>query len=172
MNEKCKELVQTLVIFLCVICINIFVIGAVRVEGKSMYPTLNNKVDNDRMLVEKISNYTKSYRRGEIIIFKPYEENKDIYVKRIIGVPNDIVEISNGKVYVNGDELKENYLKAGIETYPEIKVTVPENQVFVLGDNRGNSVDSRKIGTISMDNIKGHALYRFNILEFSASKLE
>lgn len=172
MKEKYKELIQSVLIFLSVICIHTFVIGAVRVEGKSMYPTLNDKVDNDRMVVEKISNYTKSYRRGEIIIFKPYEESKNIYVKRIIGLPNDIVEISNGKVYVNGRELKENYLKAGVETYPKIKIIVPENQVFVLGDNRDNSVDSREIGTVSMDNIKGHALCRFNIWEFSVSKLE
>lgn len=172
MKEKYKELIQSVLIFLCVICIHTFVIGGVRVEGKSMYPTLNDKVDNDRMIVEKISNYTRAYKQGQIIIFKPYEESKDIYVKRIIGLPNDIVEISNGKVYVNGAELKENYLKADVETYPEVKTIVPENQVFVLGDNRGDSVDSRKIGTISMDNIKGHALYRFNILEFSASKLE
>lgn len=172
MKEKYKELLQSVLIFLCIICIHTFVIGVVRVQGKSMYPTLNDKVHNDRMLVERISSYTKSYRQGEIIIFKPYEESKDIYVKRIIGLPNDIVEISNGKVYVNREELKENYLEAGVETYPEIKIIVPENQVFVLGDNRGESVDSRKIGTVSMDNIKGHALYRFNILEFSASKIK
>ncbi|WP_180964105.1 signal peptidase I [Haloimpatiens massiliensis] len=172
MKQKFKDLLQFGVIFLFAILIQTCVIGINEVQGVSMQPTLNTKNGSDRVIVEKISRFTKDYKRGQVIIFKPYEDERMFYIKRIIGLPGDVVEISKGKVYVNNNELEENYLSNNTITEPEMKVKVPKGEVFVLGDNRCNSEDSRNIGTISICNIKGHAIYRMNIWNLDGNKLK
>ncbi|MFD3156219.1 signal peptidase I [Haloimpatiens sp. FM7330] len=171
MKQRLKDLVQFIMIFVFVFTIQTFVVGITKVEGVSMVPTLNNGKNNDRVVVERISNYMHNYRRGEVIIFKPYDNEDDRYIKRIIGLPGDIVKILKGKVYVNDKELNEDYLDKNTETQPEMKIKVDKDCVFVLGDNRMNSMDSREIGTIPMKKIKGHAIFRFNILKIEGNRL-
>ena len=140
-----------------------FLIDVIQVSGPSMLPVLSDK---DRLVIEKISLYTKNYERGEIIIFKPNEEVNDIYIKRIIGLPGDKVEIRDGLVYVNNEKIDENYLSPDTYTRsnPEREdfssLIVPDNCLYVLGDNRTISEDSRYIGPIPIENVKGHALFR------------
>lgn len=140
-----------------------YVFARADVEGQSMFSTLNNK---DVLFVEKISTLTHSFKRGQIIIFDSKNYNKDIYVKRIIGVAGDEIEIKNSKVYLNGAELKEDYLDPSIITNPgpflakSGKYEVEPGYVFVLGDNRTDSIDSRILGPISIKDIKGHAVLR------------
>lgn len=160
--KEIKEWVLSIIIAAAIaFIIKGFLIDIIQVSGTSMLPNLS---DRDRLLIEKVSLYTHNYERGEIIIFKPNDETKDIYIKRIIGLPGDRVEIKNGEVYVNSEKLDEKYLKSGMYTAAEQNqynnLTVPENCLYVLGDNRTVSEDSRYIGPIPIENIRGHAVLR------------
>jgi signal peptidase I len=141
-----------------------FVIARADVDGESMYPTLR---DNDVVFVEKVSALWDKYSRGSIVIFETHNVKNDIYIKRVIAVAGDEVEIRGGKVYVNGNILKEEYLPEGTATKAERFMMenrifkVPEGYVFVMGDNRGNSVDSRSFGPVKVEDIKGRAVMRF-----------
>lgn len=131
------------------------------VEGRSMNPTLN---DNDNLIVEKISYRFSDPERFDIIVFPPYD-TKEYYIKRIIGLPGETVQIDEaGTIYIDGEVLEENY---GLETirYPGRaieEIELGEEEYFVLGDNRNNSVDSRSedVGNISRDQIIGRAWVR------------
>lgn len=93
------------------------------------------------------------------------EINKDSYIKRVIGLPGEHVQIIDGKVYINGEELNEDYLQPGIttstENCPYYDLVVPENSVFVLGDNRPESTDSRRFGCIPLEKIESKVWIRF-----------
>lgn len=140
-----------------------YVFARADVEGQSMYSTLNDK---DVIFVEKLSLITHSIKRGEIIIFNSNNSKGDIYVKRVVAVEGDVIEIKDGKVFVNDTELNEAYLDKDTFTSPgefladDRKYTLEKDHVFVLGDNRGNSIDSRILGPISIKDIKGHAIMR------------
>jgi signal peptidase I len=156
--KEIKEWVISIIIAAVItLGIKYFIFDLIQVSGTSMVPTLHN---NDRVAVEKISVKMNKFERGEIIIFDPGDKGKGIYIKRIIGLPGDTVEIKNGKVYVNGVKLKEDYLKPGTVTTDDMKLTIKKGEIFVLGDNREVSEDSRYIGPIPIKNIKGHAIFR------------
>lgn len=124
------------------------------VIGSSMVPTLDDKN------VVVMRSGSKGLKRGDIIVFdaRPFESR--YFIKRIIGMPNDKVDIKNGYVYVNGNKVNEYYLKEGTLTTPDKSVVVPKDSLFVLGDNRPVSEDSRYIGMISIKKVKGHAYFR------------
>ena len=112
--------------------------------------------------------------RGDVIVFRSEllddEGNEKCLIKRIIGLPGDVVEIKSGYVYVNGEEIDEPYVKEQGISGEMDAVTVPENELFVMGDNRGVSEDSRsaRVGTISEDTIVGKVfvrLYPFNSIK-------
>ena len=124
------------------------------VIGTSMVPTLN-----DKDVVVMRSGHS-NIKKGDIIVFdaRPFENRN--FIKRVIGTPGDKVEIKNGYVYVNDNKLNEYYLKEGTLTTPDKSVVVPKENLFVLGDNRSVSEDSRYIGTISISKVKGRAYFR------------
>ncbi|KFN01732.1 signal peptidase I [Bacillus clarus] len=140
------------------------------VQGESMMPTLEN---NERVLVNKIGYSLNGLDRFDVIVFHG-KEGYDL-VKRVIGLPGDTVEYKNDVLYVNGKAMEEPYLKefkektsSGSMLTPDFtleqktgKTKVPEGQVFVLGDNRAVSKDSRMFGFISEDEIvgKGQAVF-------------
>lgn len=135
-----------------------------QVKGNSMYP---NFYDGEYLLTDKISYRLNQPRRGEVIIFKaPKNEDYD-YIKRIIGLPGETVKISNGKVWVNGNLLKEYYLPADSQTFggnfwqEGQALPIPANQYFVMGDNRNHSSDSRDWGPVPKENIIGKAWFRY-----------
>ncbi|MBC8060915.1 MAG: signal peptidase I [Clostridiaceae bacterium] len=143
--------------------INTYVFARSTVSGLSMLPTLKN---NDSVLVEKLSLITMNIKRGQIIIFNSENQAKDIFVKRVIGIEGDEVELKANKVYLNGTELKETYLeentltKAGSFLAENQKLKIAKGFVFVLGDNRQVSNDSRYLGPISIKEIDGHVVLR------------
>lgn len=159
-KEYAISIAVALVIALTLRC---YVFARADVEGHSMDSTLNDK---DIIFVEKVSLLTKSIKRGQIIIFDSNNSKEDIYVKRVIGVEGDEIEIKDGKVYLNGKVLDESYLdkntytNAGPFMERHKKYTVEKGHIFVLGDNRGNSLDSRTIGPISLKDVKGHTIFR------------
>lgn len=149
-----------------------YVFARADVEGMSMYSTLNDK---DVLFVEKLSLLTHSFKKGEIVIFDSKNATHDIYVKRVIATEGDEVEVKNGRVYLNDKEISEPYLANGIITNPgpflsaNQKYKVEKGYVFVMGDNRGDSVDSRILGPIATKDIKGHVVLRampFNKMRF------
>lgn len=162
MKRKIKEYSQYALIIIFVLSIRLFVIDVISVQGCSMYPTLNES--HDKVILEKYKQFTDNYNRSDIIVINEEILDKRI-IKRVIGLPNETVEIKNGYVYINGELLKEEYLDKDIKTYPDMKVIVPEGHIFVLGDNRENSKDSRHIGVVKIEDVLGKAIYRFNFNE-------
>ena len=126
------------------------------VHGTSMNPTLQ---DGDYLLVSKQAYTFEEPERGEIIIFPVGEDNK-LYIKRVIGLPGDVITIKNGDVYVNGEANDQNYTLDGFTSGNIDEMIVPDGELFVLGDNRLNSIDSREIGTQKIDDVKGVAFIR------------
>ena len=144
--------------------IKMFVVAPYIVEGASMDPTLH---DGDRLLVNKFISYVQEApARGDIVIIKDVEAEKH-YVKRVIGLPGDTVEMKQDKLHVNGKELNEPYLSSnrsdaetmGMHLTEDFgPINVPEDQLFVMGDNRLRSMDSRNgLGKIEVDEVVGKA---------------
>lgn len=136
------------------IIINVFIFSA-RVDGASMYPTLND----DDFLISLKGIINNDYKYGDIVVFS-VESRDYLLIKRIIGLPGDHIEIKQGNVYRNGTKLNEPYID--VETDGDINQIIEEGNYFVLGDNRGNSADSRvpEIGQIGAEDIKGKILFR------------
>ncbi|KOA20407.1 signal peptidase I T [Clostridium homopropionicum DSM 5847] len=171
--------------FLIAVLINSKVFAKVQVQQSSMENTL---FTNQQLIVDKLSYNFKKPKRGDIIIFledgkkgtilddalstidsivsifsnnKDYSEESKRLVKRVIGAPGDEVDIKDGYVYVNDEKLQEAYAKG--ETFTrefKLPVKVGENELFVLGDNRMVSMDSRKFGLINFKQVEGKAIFR------------
>ncbi len=155
------------------ILIKTFIFNTTYVLGNSMYPTLHEK---DRLIANKISLLFSEPSRGDVIVLEaPDTPDKD-YIKRVIGLEGDVVEIKEGKVYLNGSILKEEYIdsSAYTHTYDDESWIVPEGHVFVLGDNReeGASKDSRYFGTISLRTIKGITGFRYFPIDKRFGKID
>ncbi|MDO8573301.1 MAG: signal peptidase I [Candidatus Daviesbacteria bacterium] len=159
------EFIETLVVFGAVFAaIYLFVAQFHKVAGNSMVPTMHN---GDYLITEKISYRFREPNRSEIIVLEnPRDESQD-FIKRIIAVPGDTVQISNNSVYVNGQILNEQYLPSGTPTPPGTFVRegdiikVGKNQYFAFGDNREHSSDSREWGPVTKEEIVGRALFRY-----------
>ncbi len=125
----------------------------IRVESISMQPTL---YAGNFVLVNKLAYQLGKPSRGDIIVFRyPPDPTQVPYIKRVIGLPGDHVSIAGGKVYINGDQLIEPYLV--VSTNRGGEWTVPDGNLFVLGDNRNNSSDSRSWGFVPLQNVIGKA---------------
>lgn len=121
----------------------------------SMEPTISSE---DIMLIKRDVGEIK---RGDIVSFEaPYEDNK-YFTKRIIGLPGDFIELKDGKVYINGELLEENYTKGETWSLTEDSLVVPEGRYYVLGDNREHSSDSRYFGTIEKSDMVGKLFIKF-----------
>lgn len=137
--------------------IRILLFTPIVVDGESMKPTLE---DGERLIVNKVVYLLGEPERGDIIVFQA-APGKD-WIKRVIGKPGDLIEVQDGKLYINGELYPEPYLDQNSDYRMEnIKVKVPENELFVMGDNRPNSRDSRSIGTIPIDSVVGRAEFVF-----------
>jgi signal peptidase I len=127
------------------------------VEGSSMLPVL---ADGQRLVVSKAAYFFASPQRGDIIIAHPPVDPEKEYVKRLIGLPGDTVQVKNGLVYVNGVPLLEPYLKAP-PSYTMETVVVQPDHYFVMGDNRNNSYDSHYGWTVTRSEIVGEVWLRY-----------
>lgn len=149
-------------IFVCIYIIPNFVLQRTIVDGSSMENTLK---DREQLYVEKISYHFNALKRFDIIVFYPYgRENEDYYVKRIIGMPGEKVQIIDGRIYINDELLEENYGKEPIEDPGRAAepIYLGEDEYFVLGDNRNRSKDSRseQVGNVKKENIGGRVILR------------
>lgn len=172
-EEECKKtkkfgwlkelLVYLVIIILCVIFVPKYVIQRTQVDGHSMETTLH---DEENLIVEKVTYHFKNPDRFDIITFYPKGRNADeYYIKRVIGLPGETIQIKGNTIYINGKVLKEHYglepmVSGGIAEKP---IKLGKDEFFVLGDNRNDSIDSRdgeSVGVVKRKNIDGHAILR------------
>lgn len=142
-----------------ILFIMIFIVQSFLVKGSSMEPTL---LDGERLLVNKFIFWVRPPETGDIVVLK-YPKNPRVkYIKRVIAGPGQSVYVNGGKVYVDGYQLKEDYLNETMNTDYDFEV-VPERTVFVMGDNRNYSKDSRDsdVGFVPYENLVGKAIFIF-----------
>jgi signal peptidase I len=137
-----------------------FVLEAFRIPSESMVPTLEV---GDRVLANKFIYRLTEPERGDVVVFESVGEGDDQkLIKRIVAVAGDEIEVRNGTLLVNGEEQEEPYLTENPPFNGSYEPTeVPEEHVFVMGDNRANSADSRVFGPLPVENIEGEAFMRF-----------
>lgn len=156
------DFVKTIAIILVLaFIIRFFLIQPYIVDGQSMEPTFHN---NDYLITEKISYRLHTPQRGDVVIFHPPDNPEVNYIKRIIGLPGDVVEIKDQAIFVNGNRLGENsYLPTSDITNPlrqTSPITIGQKEYYVMGDNRDHSRDSRDLGPIPIKNIVSHVWIR------------
>ena len=156
------QYVITMAVPLVVFCVFLQRAVLIRhIPSASMEPTIKT---GDVVLVNAMSYQADSTaRRGDVVVFR-YKGND--LIKRVVATSGDTVDIANGEVLVNGEAAQQYYIKDGVLTDGETHLTVPSGKVFVLGDNRSNSKDSRMIGCISTDDILGQAFFDFGFNRF------
>lgn len=148
-----------LVAFAIAIFIIIFIVQPVKVEGTSMQPRL---VDQERIFVNRFIYQFADIARGDVVVFWYPRDRSKSFIKRVLGVPGDEVEIRNGMVYINGARVSEPYIDPEYldnRSFP--KVVVPPGQYFVLGDHRNSSNDSRNWGFVAQPLIYGKAFFSY-----------
>ncbi|WP_153462542.1 signal peptidase I [Sediminibacillus terrae] len=164
-NEWLDWVKALLIAGLLAVIVRMFLFAPIVVDGPSMLPTLHN---GDHMIVNKFNYLVGEPDRFDIVVFHATAQ-KD-YIKRVIGVPGDHVEVKDDTLYINGEAVEEPFLESAkqmmegnqhytvdfsLEELPGGYDEVPENHLLVLGDNRGNSTDSRLLGMISYDQLVG-----------------
>ncbi|MBW4627374.1 MAG: signal peptidase I [Brasilonema octagenarum HA4186-MV1] len=182
-NSWLAELSRTVILSIVLaLGIRTFVAEARWIPSGSMEPTLHgspNQWEADKIIVDKLSYKVSSPKRGDIVVFSPTQElqreqYQDAFIKRVIGLPGEKIELRNGKVYINNKLLSEDkYLSPTQRTVVDVctsgpqpsflsqPVTIPPNSYLVLGDNRNSSYDSRCWGLVPRENIIGRAIVRF-----------
>lgn len=141
------------------ILIVVFVVQPVKVEGTSMQPRLS---DQERIFVNKFVYHFSGIERGDIVVFWYPKDPTKSFIKRIIGLPGEMVEIRNGVVFVNGLQLQEPYVKQEyFDPSSYHRQVVPSGRYFVLGDHRNSSNDSRNWGCVPQEYVFGKAVFRY-----------
>ncbi|MBT9167274.1 MAG: Signal peptidase I S [Syntrophomonadaceae bacterium] len=160
-KEVWEWIKSALVAIILALIIRAFLIEVFLVQGQSMLPTLR---DRERLVVSKIQYYFREPLPGEIVVFKATDERD--FIKRVIAIFGDEVRIEPEGVYVNGELIEEPYVLQKARE-PFGPVLIPDGSVFVMGDNRNNSMDSRhpSVGLVSLDQLKGKAMVVFWPLE-------
>lgn len=156
-REMWEWIKSILVAIVLALVIRAFLVEVFLVQGQSMLPTLHDK---ERLIVSKVQYYFREPEQGEIVVFKATDQRD--FIKRVIAIAGDQLRVDIDGVYVNGEKLNEPYiLEKAREPYGP--VTVPEGTVFVMGDNRNNSMDSRhpSVGFVSLERLKGKAMLVF-----------
>lgn len=133
--------------------INLLLAQATRVYGHSMEPNLET---NQRLVVEKVTYRFREPQRGDVVVIRLPHHSRELLIKRTVALPGERIAIHGGKVYINGQPLDEPYIRQPTRGYME-ETLVPEGHVFVLGDNRAASNDSRAFGPVPYEAIVGRA---------------
>ncbi|MFH2085807.1 MAG: signal peptidase I [bacterium] len=159
------DFLETIVVSLAIFAVvYIFLFQPHQVDGRSMEPNFQN---GEYILTDKVSYRIHPPKRGDVVVFHSPQDERIDFIKRIIGVPGDTVELKAGYVYSNGAKLEENYISdpgavlAGRFMRESTPVEVPPGQYLVMGDNRGHSSDSREWGLITSAEIVGRAFFRY-----------
>lgn len=165
-KDSLIELIQFVAIVASILMIvRVFIAEPHKVSGNSMVPNFHDK---DYIITNKLAARFSQPVRGEVIILKnPRNPEKEVFIKRVVGLPGETLKLSNGRVYINGNLLEEPYLTPDVQTTGESvlkegdEITIPADNYFVLGDNRRNSSDSRDFGLLKKELIIGQAYLRY-----------
>lgn len=162
--QEIWEIIKVLLVSLAIVLpIRYFIAQPFIVRGASMEPTF---FDREYLVVDEISYLLRKPQRGEAIVFRYPKDPRQFFIKRIIGLPGERVEIKSGKikifnsVYPGGFSLEESYLPSGLATYPDVISAVDSEEYFVLGDNRNFSSDSRFWGSLDRKFVIGRVVFR------------
>jgi signal peptidase I len=148
-----REVIETVLLTVVIFLLIQTVVRNFRVVGTSMEPNLH---DGQYLIVDKISYRLGKPQRGDVVVFEPPNKPGEDYVKRVIALPGELVEIQNGQVFINHQPLDEPYIvRPGSYTYEGRRIGLDE--LFVLGDNRNSSSDSHNWGMLSQDKVVGKA---------------
>jgi signal peptidase I len=153
--KKLKEFIPYVIIVLVVVLIRSFIVTPARVSGDSMDDTL---IDKEIVIVNKIYLSLSEIKRFDIVVV---EHNKELLIKRVIGLPNEKIEYKDNKLYINDNENS----KMTFEETEDFVYTIGTDEYFVMGDNRDISKDSRYFGSVNIDQIKGEV--GFSLLPFN-----
>ncbi len=156
--QALREVAETVIPAVAIaLVINIFLAQATQVLGQSMEPNLHTA---QRVVVEKVTyRFFHGPRRGDIVVLD-LPEQKEMLIKRVMGLPGETVEVRGGEVYIDGERIDEPWtVNPGGSNYGPH--TIPPLHVFVLGDNRGASNDSRNFGPVPIDHVVGHAWFSY-----------
>ncbi|MGM0410363.1 MAG: signal peptidase I [Bacillota bacterium] len=160
-NIDIKEFIQSILIAAVLAFLIItFVAQSFVVDGRSMEPTLH---DGERLFINKFIYRFHPPERGDIVVFSPRGAPEKKYIKRVIALPGETIEIKDGQTYIDGEPIKEEYINEAMNS-DHSPVEVPENSVFVMGDNRNHSADSRissLVGFVDYDSISGKAFWTY-----------
>lgn len=157
------EIIKIVIIaLLIVVPIRTFLFQPFFVRGESMAPAFE---DGDYLIIDEISYRFQGPQRGEVIVFRYPDDPSQRYIKRIVGLPGETLEIKDGRVVISNQQEpyvldESDYLPSDIFTPGEKSISLTENQYFVLGDNRRASADSRRWGSLPRENIIGRVLLR------------
>ena len=160
------EIVKVVSISLAIILpVRYYLIQPFYVKGASMEPNFH---DHEYLIIDEISYRFNEPVRGQVVVFRYPKNPQEYFIKRIIGLPGEDIQIKDGQVFIYNDAypsgwlLKESYLPEGLQTYDtnDLKITIGENEYFVLGDNRHASKDSRSFGPVNRSFITGKVLFR------------
>jgi len=150
-----RELLETVLpAILIALLLNVFVGQATRVQGQSMEPNLHT---DQRLVVEKVSYRFHGPRRGDIVVIRVPSQGDELLIKRVIGLPGETVEVRDGHVYIDEQLLDEPYTQGSTRSGRIARVIVPPLNIFVMGDNRDHSNDSRTFGPVPIENVVGRA---------------
>jgi signal peptidase I len=151
------EVVKVVLISLAIILpVRLFLVQPFYVEGASMEP---NFYQNEYLIIDEISYRFNEPKRGEVIIFKSPQDDRSYFIKRVIGLPGEKIEVIDGHVFINGSKLEEKYI-GNFSSEDHQEITVKQDEYFVMGDNRINSMDSRQFGPIKDSSIIGRVWIR------------
>ena len=152
------DLIKDIIIALVVVLIVTACVKPTIVSGQSMDDTLHN---GNYLIVNKLAYKFGEPARGDIIVFNSGDEEHELWVKRVIGLPGDVIKTDGKTLYINDAKASEPYIKKGTVAEGEMQTwTVPEDAIFVMGDNRNNSTDSRIIGCVDESAVLGKAVVR------------
>ncbi len=163
-KDLLKQVFSFVLLFILLICMVNFIGQGTKVVGRSMENTF---MEGDSLFIDKLSYRFTKPARFDVIVF-PFQEGEEtvLYIKRVIGLPGETIQIAGDKIYINGKVLKEDYGKEAMEEGSEgialNPLTLGEDEYFVLGDNRNFSIDSRQsqVGVIKEDSIIGKSAFR------------
>lgn len=146
-----------IIVILLLILTHFFIATIHVVQGESMEPNFHT---GEILITNKLSYLTKEPQRGDVVVLKfPGDPENAKYIKRMIALPDETIEIKDSKVYIDGQELTESYIPKGTYTGPDMKVTLTGDEYFLIGDNRPNSSDSRTWGTARKDDLIGKGFF-------------